>query len=278
MRTNSLSMREDEEPAAVKPDLRVLVTGDSHTDGACDNSESWANRLEALLRAARPGRSVEVLNAGTGSYSFYNYLGVLQKYLVLRPDVFVVCVYGGNDWGEALAPWHLYQGTPRAVGEKDYWERIFAAQKVREGWGNNAINQSHNQYIHFQTFPEQVENALRAGLAVMQEIAGLCSKNGVRLVCLYLPPAVDVQYALNAEGFDEVGRALQLDPHALEVTNRLADRFGAALRERGVEFVDLRTRFAGQTERLYWNADLHINLRGNDEAARALLPLFDAGR
>ena len=77
--TNSLGLREDAELAAARPDLRILVTGDSHTDGVCENRESYANRLEASLLVDRPGKCVEVLNAGTGGFSFHNYLGVLEK-------------------------------------------------------------------------------------------------------------------------------------------------------------------------------------------------------
>ena len=35
--------------AEVAPDLRVLVTGDSHVEGVCANSESCASVLERLL-------------------------------------------------------------------------------------------------------------------------------------------------------------------------------------------------------------------------------------
>src|SRR5690606_18882269 len=66
MRTNALGMREDEEVDPCRPDLRILVTGDSHTDGICANSESFCNRLEARLAAEDGGRTVEALNAAAG--------------------------------------------------------------------------------------------------------------------------------------------------------------------------------------------------------------------
>jgi hypothetical protein len=96
-----------------QPALRILVTGDSHTDGVCNNSESFTNLLEAELSAAHPGEAIEALNAGKGAYSFYNYLGVLERLLPLRPDVFVVAVYGGNDFVESLALRHTFEhGAP----------------------------------------------------------------------------------------------------------------------------------------------------------------------
>ena len=63
LRTNSLGMRRDSEPAAERPDLRVLVVGDSHTDGVCDNDESYCALLEAAL--ARSGERVARLPSST---------------------------------------------------------------------------------------------------------------------------------------------------------------------------------------------------------------------
>ena len=84
-------MREDGEPSAVKPDLRLLVAGASNVEGMCANAESATNVLEAALRERLPGKTVEALNAGVGSSSFYNYLPVLERYrdyddLVRPPD------------------------------------------------------------------------------------------------------------------------------------------------------------------------------------------------
>src|SRR5262245_26748556 len=48
-RTNNMGFREDE-PTTVEHDTyRILVSGDSHTEGVCANSESLANVLERLL-------------------------------------------------------------------------------------------------------------------------------------------------------------------------------------------------------------------------------------
>ena len=57
LRTNDLGFREDAALPVPRPALRVLVTGDSHTDGVCNNDESFANLLEARLRAHQIGRA-----------------------------------------------------------------------------------------------------------------------------------------------------------------------------------------------------------------------------
>ncbi|TAJ16298.1 MAG: hypothetical protein EPO68_11350 [Planctomycetota bacterium] len=270
-RTNALAMREDAEPAEVRPDLRVLVTGDSHTDGACENSESFANRCEALLAAADAGRTVEVLNAGNGSYSFYNYLGVLERCAGLRPHVLVVCVYGGNDWGEALAPWHYHHHGERPRAGGDYDARLSAALRVRDGWGRQAVNQSHNQYLYFAREPAQAAVALRAGMSVTEELRRQCARDGIRFVVAYLPPLVDVQRERILPSIDEVDAALGVDAAALAITDALADRYLAWCAREKIETLDLRPLLRAHAEEpLYWRADLHLSVRGHELVGAAL--------
>ena len=78
--TNSLGLRREGEIAVQQPDLRILVAGDSHVDGVCNNSEAFPALLESALAADRPGQVVEVLNAARGGQSPFNYLGTLEKW------------------------------------------------------------------------------------------------------------------------------------------------------------------------------------------------------
>lgn len=112
VRTNSEGLREDDEIRTEQPDVRILVGGDSHTDGLCPNEASFANVLEALLADERPGETVEVLNTGTGAYHFYNYLGVLERFRELRPDLYVIAVYGGNDFYKNLGLLRYFERLP----------------------------------------------------------------------------------------------------------------------------------------------------------------------
>ena len=82
LHSNNMGFREDAPTQVEKHGYRVLVTGDSHTDGAVNNAESYANVLEALLNqsldpsgATQP---VEVINAGVGGTGPHNYLAMLQ--------------------------------------------------------------------------------------------------------------------------------------------------------------------------------------------------------
>ena len=268
--TNSSHLRMDGEVSAEKPDLRILVTGDSHTDGVCNNDESFAGLLESSLASSSPGRTVEVLNAGHGSYTFYNYYGVLLKFLPLEPDVFVVGVYGGNDFAEALFPWHHFRGSSFVEVGEEYDARVEAAVALDPPEGAAAVHQGFNQLVYFQHRHRQAELSLQAAGEVFGAVEELCAAHGVRLVVLYIPPPADVQPELFGDLFDRVADTLGLADYARVYGDTLADRLLDSLAARGVEVVDGRAVFAGRDELVYWRLDHHVNLRGHALLAEAL--------
>ncbi len=99
-RGNNLGFREDHDTRIGKSDsVRIVVLGDSHTDGVCWNRESYANRLEYRLNARGDGRGYEVVNAGTGKYSPFQYLRAYQyRIKPLHPDIVIIGLYIGNDF------------------------------------------------------------------------------------------------------------------------------------------------------------------------------------
>jgi len=107
-RTNNLGLRRDRDTMATKsPDiLRILVLGDSHTDGYVNNDESFCALLESsLTRRLPPGRRVEVLNAGIAGYSpAQEFLWYKMRGALLEPDLVVVVFYVGNDVVELEDP------------------------------------------------------------------------------------------------------------------------------------------------------------------------------
>jgi hypothetical protein len=276
MRTNGAHLREDDEISETAPDLRILVTGDSHTDGVCNNSESYTNVLERQLREAYPGKRVEALNAGHGGFSFYNFLGVLHKYMETKPRVFIIGVFGGNDFAEALAPFHYLHGHRRPTAKGDYEVRLRVAEKIRDRAGFRALNQGFNQLVYFQQHPDQVEIAYQAAETVLREIQRVCDENGIRMIVVYIPPPADVQPERFDGLFDEVSEALALTPGARVLNDLLASRLLRFLRARGIEVIDGRDVFAGSTELLYWKFDQHINLVAHQLLAEALVPLLES--
>lgn len=103
--TNNLGLRRDGDTTIAKPEgtTRVLVLGDSQTEGIVENADTFAAVLETRL-AARGGAKVEVLNGGVSGYSpLLEYLWLREWGARLAPDVVVLVLYTGNDIGELTA-------------------------------------------------------------------------------------------------------------------------------------------------------------------------------
>jgi lysophospholipase L1-like esterase len=165
-RTHSLGLRDDDEPAAEQSDLRILVAGDSHTDGQCSNADSCVALLEARLAALDPGNDVEGLNAGHSGFHFYSYLGTLEIFEFLRPDVFVALVYGGNDFIEILFAGHYVRATAMEYdGTK--CEQMFKDR----GYPSGALSQALRQVDAPLRHPHGLELALYVARLTTQAMA-----------------------------------------------------------------------------------------------------------
>jgi len=107
--TNNLGLRRDVDTPTEKGAnlFRVLVLGDSQTDGYVDNPESFSSRLESGLGSAAElaGQRVEVLNAGVAGYSpAQEFLWYDVHGAELKPDLTIVMFYPGNDALDLLDP------------------------------------------------------------------------------------------------------------------------------------------------------------------------------
>jgi len=99
---NSAGFRGEElAPPGTLP--RVVVYGDSFIQAEFSRTEdTFADRLEAHL-ARRLGKPVEVVNAGVAGYGPDQELRRMETELVsLRPQLVVVAIYAGNDFGDVL--------------------------------------------------------------------------------------------------------------------------------------------------------------------------------
>ena len=268
-RTNARGMREDTD--AELEGLSVLVVGDSHADGVCNNSESFANLLEDELAPLGPATS---WNAGVVGYSFYNYLGVLVEHLELAPDVFVVAVYGGNDFVEVLRPHHYFRGTVLPPRRQGYRNKIMEARAV----SSTALAQGLNQVLYFQEYPDQIEVALEAALSTSAEIGRLCEERGIRPVFAYIPPAFEAPWPGLEDMTARAREVLELTSADMRVARRLADEYLSGLTELGIEHIDLAPVFRASAEPCYWARDLHINLTGHALVAHALAGTIRAPR
>jgi len=270
LRTNSLGLRMDEEVRAQPPDLRVLVVGDSHTDGVCDNADTWPALVQARLAERWPERSAELLNAARAAYTFHNYLGTLERLAYLRPDVLVVAFYSGNDFDEALSLHHLFNGSERPPGRHAYRPQL---EKALEACGP-CLAQAFLSIKYFAVNPREQEVALQAARDVCTEILVTCLRQGIRPVFVHIPSMAETEWAAHAEVLDAIRAAIEVRDEDLGINGRLADSLIDFLRQRDVEVVDLRPAFRAAGEPLFWNEDSHLNLAGQRVAAEEILPVL----
>lgn len=278
VRTNSHGMREDLDPLAEAPDLRVLVAGDSHTDGVVNNGESFPNVLEARLAERWPEQTIEVLNAGVGSTSFPMYLGTLVKFLALDPDVFICTVYSGNDFGYMVHAVAKIMQEPIERADAPYFERLAQANALPQP-AAAAVNQLYNQRWRWAYRPQDVDRSMELSLDYTREMARLCEERGVRFVLLHLPSAEAVEVERWTSLCQRLDAVFGFDSEQASLADRFTDRYLETLRREGIEVLDARGPLrqaaeAGVTP-LYWSRDLHLSLKGHrvlGEALTAAIP------
>ncbi|HVS09358.1 MAG TPA: SGNH/GDSL hydrolase family protein [Planctomycetota bacterium] len=270
-RTNAAGLRMDAEVSEERPDLRVLVVGDSQTDGVCDNAESYCALLQAALAARHVDRSVEVLNAAVMGYSFYNYLGAIEKHLALDPQVVVVAFFSGNDFLEMLDPLHYFERTLRPPRSSGYWERIQKATQL----SSEPLITGINQALYFQQYPDELELAFRGARLACAEIEAACRARGAAAIFVHVPSAFDTSRPEARATLEQLHGALELSEHHLHVGARLAERLIRTLRDSESEVLDLAPELARSEEACYWQ-DFHINLHAHERIAALLLPRIEA--
>ncbi|MBK7643320.1 MAG: SGNH/GDSL hydrolase family protein [Planctomycetes bacterium] len=264
--TNSLGLREERELAAVKPALRVLVTGDSHTDGFCDASEAFPHVAEAALARERPPGSVEVINAGNGGFNFYNYLGTLERFLDLQPDAFVVAVYPGNDFLELL--------LPRAWFEHEVLEPPSDEERAEYGRIVQVFQPAYVQYFgslsRFHRHSELAETSVATATELMLRMRGICDEHGIRFLCMLIPAAIDVPRPQNQDLYQRLREATTMEPSDLQRNDQMADALLARLSKAGCETLDTRPILRAGPGPWYWAKDQHLNVAGNAALGAAL--------
>lgn len=265
--TNSLGIRENYDPPEPPADLNVLVMGDSHAEGVCSNSETLANRLEAQLRSERPAESVEVWNLAVSGYGCANYLGTLTAYGHLEPQDVVLVSYGGNDFRDALGPWwYLYRRSPGSAVPLE-----FISPLRQEGKDGTAmLGQEIHQALTFLTHPDSGQDAARLMSACGMELDRQCKERGARFLFVYLPPPSAGQPELFRDRLVQAMDRIGADPEGLGICDELADATLVALEQAGVATLDLRPVFAANPEALYWQTDLHLNVRGHALVAKQI--------
>lgn len=262
-RTNSLGMRNEREPGAGSPDLRVLVTGALNAYGVVDGHESTAGVMERRLKNASPEASVEVLNAACGSYNFYNFVAMLEAARPLAPDVFVVLAYTGDDFFGGVKQWRFFRGLGPAKEGRYDGRRLLESDSPFE---RNLLGLEIGQVAYALNNPEDFNLALCVACSAVVEMQRIAESTGTTLVFACLPPPLTGQPDRMRKSREKVEALLDFPPDAIDLSDRIGDRWIEFLRGRELEVCDLRDQFRGHDEPLYFEDDGHANV-----AAHALM-------
>lgn len=271
-RTNSLGCREDHELDPTPRDVRVLVAGDSHTCGICNNAESFANRLEASLVAERPTKTIEVLNTGLGGYNFYNYLGALYRFRDFKPQVFVVGIFGGNDFIDFFPVYLHFTRKP--------WPSVTPAQDKRRREAlkisPDAMGQGLASLDCLRSWEAERTAIANASLQMCLEIRRAAEHAHCPVVFVYIPSPFELPWPQPVPKYVKTRDTLEFTDADFATLSGVADRVLDGLRAKGMQPIDMRPVFAKEPTPPYWRADFHLNLRGHELVAEALKPVVDA--
>ena len=271
-RTNNLGFVKNRNTKIDKDSLvRVIITGDSHTDGVLPDDKTFPNIMEDSLNlnlnlnlnlSLNLSSKYEFLNAGMGNFTFKNYFGVLKKFLYLKPDIFIVNVYTGNDFIENI----FYENKNGEFFNtlKTFWARL--KWKYFEKYMNNS--QSLAQAVYFKTYPERINESIELTSVYVDSMASLCKKNNIRFYISFLPTSVDVENRYLDNIISKGKYSLQDIFVAQDIKQRLISQFS----QKDITSIDLLPEMKKHNaDSLYYKTDDHINAAGHIAVARILL-------
>lgn len=267
--TNSQGLRMDRPPRGGDRELVVLASGDSHSEGACNNAEAWSTLLGARLDTLGFADRTDVLNASCAGYTVYNYLGVLERFLagdaaLPKPDVFAVALYGGNDLVELLPLRHYLARRPRPAGHGAYTQDILHLRRDQ----TPSMAQVFEQIFYFRHNPTEMDEAVEGAVEVLREIGRLCQSEGIHFVPMWLPSAADLEWDRHSEVFDRIAADTDLEDHWRQSALRLGERIRAESSE--LDWLDLGPALADLPGGAFWVLDKHLNLAGHRVVADLL--------
>ena len=121
--SNALGLN-DEEFEVPKPAgrFRILALGDSFTFGLVPYPHNVMTLLEARVRAACPGRDLDLLNFGIGGAGVRDYRTIVTLGLrTYDPDLVLVNFFAGNDGPDLYRQVHERSRGPTVLGASRLW-------------------------------------------------------------------------------------------------------------------------------------------------------------
>lgn len=269
MKTNNIGLRNDGD-IKVKKDknqFRVIITGDSHIDGVVKNNESVAFFLSEGLNKLYPTKKAEVLNAGNGYFGPQNYLGVYQKFEDYNPDIFIVTIYTGNDFLDAIRIEAENERLNVLERPKGYYDKLWEIDGLYSGF----TGQQLNQLKFFNTYPSYVDTSLHITQQSLFEIKNLCKKNGSSFLVVLLPTKIDTEPQIDKIRIDEVFEIMNFNQSHLQKNREMVLMLTNWLNKNSISYINLEEAFKNSNEELFWKADYHINVNGHRTIAEEIV-------
>jgi lysophospholipase L1-like esterase len=249
---NSFGMRGPEPSPPERMDIqRVVAVGDSFTFGmGVEAEEAWPALLQERLD--QPGRPVEALNLGVCGYTIEDYLAVLErKTPVWGPRVAVVGYYFNDPDTLPLNPLqHAFLPTLSPYQLKIGFFSLMVRRSLdyRRSGETDYFRMLHSDQLSY--WPNT--------LAALERMAEISRERSVELIVAVFPRT--------PEDWSEYG----LRP--------LHEKVDAALRERGIQYVDLMEALSPYTlEQVRISIDDdHPTPFGHQIIAEALAPVVEA--
>jgi len=253
-RTNNLGFREDEDiTAKQKNEYRILVTGDSHTDGVLKhNTESFINVWEKQLNISNSTHYYNCINGGVGYYTFRNYYGFLKKYISLQPDIFLINVFTGNDFRETA----IFENDRTSTSNvfRSLW-MLFRRKFQSDIQKKIPYTQGLEQTLYFESFPNEKKRTMEISKQYFLQIKELCEQENIQLIITLLPSKLDV----NPKFRKEIQELHNLDNETMNINKQLTDTLIRFLTKEKIRYIDLKSTLQNTNKKMYWDADLHIN-------------------
>ncbi len=307
---NNQGLREEQDTSYANPTgiFRAVVLGDSHTDGAVFDSETYPNQLESILISQ--GLQVEVLNGGVAAYEplqelfWFHYYG--RQY---NPDLVILGLYVGNDLigmkgfenvriddrGQVFVDGLAKTPRPQPFDERltelanqSYLYSIFRwnvfpklageeqtpeaqAFRVCRGCYFQSLDQANqvaDEKIEFEVALARLENILTV-------LNGQAKAAGAQLVILLIPTKRQVEGpSSDAERIQESAALLELPSKLWDFDTTVLDALLALGERNGLAIFnplpELQAVYEEDGQPLYYFTDWHLNPSGHRALADAL--------
>lgn len=281
---NSLYMRDREIAPKRQGETRILCLGDSFTFGlGVSYWETYPKFFEKIL--AGDGRTVSVVNGGTGGYAANAYEFLMKTGLSFKPDWVIEQIYVGNDFYDGMddkwqptaekalephvkhSPLSDLKAFVRGMDFKtlDFlWSRLVQFPVIDDFLYSHRLRMS-NRGIYLKEYPALERELVKNEFAQLKKIKDACDRNGVHFLILVVPEKQQLferKHVLN-------------DKYDYRKPHRLIEEF---CRQNGIPRVDLLDAYdklpESRVRSFYYRKDQHWTRAGHEYAAKVLADFF----